>query len=85
MGKENRPFIFCGHSVGEFDLETSLASEMQFQRRKPPDGALSDSGDKSVDIGVVVKEIVEAIDSVIVHANNDEHLASCNEKMDADF
>ncbi|MFQ6622119.1 hypothetical protein Gotur_003182 [Gossypium turneri] len=31
-----------------------------------------------------MEEIVEAIDSAFMHTAHDEHLASCNEKMDPD-
>ncbi|PPD84717.1 hypothetical protein GOBAR_DD18353 [Gossypium barbadense] len=82
-GKENRPFIFCGYVLGDFDPESSLASKVRFQQSKPPNGALNNSENNMIEVRVAMEEIVGAVDSIVAHNNSDEHLASCNKKRDA--
>lgn len=66
------------------DAESSLDLDKRAHQNKLPDGVFDKFGNFSVEVGVAVKNIVEAIDSIVDHNESDGHFSEVTERMGAD-
>lgn len=81
-GKENNTFIFGGCERLNFDLESSLASDMRINKRKPLDGEVDKSRNVTVEVSEAMEEIIGAIYNFIYQNASDRPMTVDIERMD---